>query len=241
METDGVEAERKRQGIPDGERQTAQHGTRHDPAQLAPCRDGRHPLQREDHDRQPADHTRGQIDELHLPHELEAAREARADAGSAEDGNLGQAQRQGRHVHQGEHPLPETQPQRAGCAFGKHQGEMHEERREQQRRYRIRPIEHPIQSVESSAERKCEDAEERDGQPEEVQRRLVVGAPHANPRADEQREDPNANEYQVHGGFAPGYEIQRELTKLLGSHVEERVVALRAFAARVKDVEEISM
>ncbi len=74
---------------------------------------------------------------------------------------------------------------------------MNEERRQEQRRNDVTPVENPVEEIEPARERKCQRAEERHAQPEEVQRRLVFRAaqPHAGP--DEQREESDARQRQI--------------------------------------------
>ena len=74
---------------------------------------------------------------------------------------------------------------------------MQKERRQQQDRHDVAPIEDPVEAIEPAAEGEREHAEERDGEPEEVQRRLVARTPKAHDAADQQREDANAREQEI--------------------------------------------
>ena len=75
---------------------------------------------------------------------------------------------------------------------------MEEQRRQHRLRDGVTPVERPVEAIERAVERKRERAEERDAQPEEVQRRLIVGPPQPNPRADEQREQADGGQDEVH-------------------------------------------
>ena len=61
----------------------------------------------------------------------------------------------------------------------------------------VGPVEHPVEPIEPAAEREREHAEERDGQPEEVQRRRIARPPQPHGAADEQREDADRGEHEV--------------------------------------------
>src|SRR5205814_9671315 len=62
---------------------------------------------------------------------------------------------------------------RPGGPLWKHQREMQEERRQQQDRHRVAPVEDPVELVQLSAEGERERAEEDDREPEEMTRCLI--------------------------------------------------------------------
>ena len=114
---------------------------------------------------------------------------------------------------------------------------MHEQRREQQHRHRVRPVEHPVEAIQAPAEREGEHAEERDGQPEEVQRRLLVGTAQTHRGTDEQGEDADRDQHEVQAGPAVGENFQRELVQLLTAQPEHGVGTRRPVAAGMEDIE----
>jgi hypothetical protein len=108
---------------------------------------------------------------------------------------------------------------------------VEEQGRQRENRNDVRPVEHPVQPVEPSAERKGEHAEERNREPEEVKRRGIAWTPQPDRTADEQCEDANRRQD----------EVQRTGTRRHRSHTHiddftrtepERRVAKRLIASR---------
>ena len=89
-------------------------------------------------------------------------------------------------------------------ALGEHQGEVQEQRRQQEQGDHVGPVEGPVHAIEAPAEREREDPEERHAQPEEVEGGLVVGPTGPDGRADEQREDADARQQVVEEAGAIG-------------------------------------
>ena len=82
-------------------------------------------------------------------------------------------------------------------ALRKHHREMKEHGRQGQNRDDVRPVEHPVEPVEPPAEREGEHAEERDGEPEEMQRRGIARPPQPDRAAHQQRENPDRGQHEV--------------------------------------------
>ena len=78
---------------------------------------------------------------------------------------------------------------------------MQEQRREQQRRDRVGPVEIPVEPIEP-AERERQRSEKCEAQPEEVKRRRIVRTANPDRRADEQREDADARQDEIERGIA---------------------------------------
>ena len=94
---------------------------------------------------------------------------------------------------------------------------MQEERRQHDHRNRVAPIEHPVDTIEPAAEREGEQTEERDRQPEEMQRGLIGGPARAHGRADEQREDADRGQHVVVKARAARHRRQRDVWPLPAS------------------------
>ena len=80
---------------------------------------------------------------------------------------------------------------------GKDEREMQKERRQQEPRDRVRPVEEVVEPIVAAARREGEDAEERDGEPEEVQRRRIVRPAQPDGGADDDREHADQRERVV--------------------------------------------
>ena len=74
---------------------------------------------------------------------------------------------------------------------------MHEERGQQQGGHLVGPEEDPIEAVVPAGVREREDTEERDGQPEEMQCRLMSGPLDTDGRTDEQSEQTDRREQKI--------------------------------------------
>jgi hypothetical protein len=92
---------------------------------------------------------------------------------------------------------------------------MHEQRRQDQRGHRVRPVEDFVEGIEATAERVRKHAEKRDRQPEEVHRRLVGRSPEADRRADQQREDRHRREQVIEHAAALRNRRKRHVRDLL--------------------------
>ena len=109
---------------------------------------------------------------------------------------------------------PDRAAHPAARPLGEDQREVQEERRQQQDRDRVRPVEDPVEPIEPAVEREGEGAEEREAQPEEVQRRLVARTAKPHRRADDQREDADGREHVVERGVPARQRGERDLARL---------------------------
>src|ERR1051326_1132675 len=94
----------------------------------------------------------------------------------------------------------------------------------------VAPVENPVETIERTGEREGEDAEERDADPEEMQRRLITRTTQPHRAADEQRKHAEGGEQVVHRARARRrrqYDVQRPL----GMKTQQRVGEPRAFVA----------
>jgi len=74
---------------------------------------------------------------------------------------------------------------------------VQQQRRQQRERDRVTPVERPVKAIERAVEREREDAEERDAQPEEMQRRLIARPAQAHRAADQKREEADCREHEI--------------------------------------------
>ena len=98
------------------------------------------------------------------------------------------AQEQRRQIQRGQQRAPGVAPHPRVRPIREHEREVQEQRRQQELRRQVPPVEDPVERIEPAGEREGEHAEERDRQPEEMQRRLVIGTAQPHGRADQQRE-----------------------------------------------------
>ena len=108
-------------------------------------------------------------------------------------------------------------------AFWEHQREMDDERRQQKRAHNVRPVDDPIERVEAAAERKRQHAEEGNGQPEEVERGLVVRTAEADPGAHEQRKNTDRGEDVIQSAGTRRDRCKRKAKALLRPGPNQRV------------------
>ena len=94
---------------------------------------------------------------------------------------------------------------------------MQEERRQDEDGDRVGPVEHPVETIEPATERKREHAEERHGDPEEVERRRIAGTAQPDGAADEQRERADRRQHEVRTPAPPGTGASRTSTGWLVS------------------------
>ena len=232
---DRAEPQAERERIAEHERHRAERRAPDDPAELPARRDGSHAPERANHDREPGDEAGAQTDQLDPVHQREHAREHRGVIGRPQE------RRRTRAAEQQAGKVQERQKRPAGVAarpgvgpFGEHQREVHEQRRQQQHRDDVRPVEHPVQRIEPPGKRKREHPEKRDRQPEEVQRGLVVGPAEPHARADEQREDPDRREHVIQAARARRNRRQRNLEHLARLRPRNHIGERRPRRRRVK-------
>ncbi len=100
--------------------------------------------------------------------------------------------------------------------------EVQQQRRQQRHRDRVTPVENPVEAIERADERERECAEERDAEPEEMQRRLIVGTTQPHRRAHQQRKEAHGREDEVHRAAARrGRELDVE--RLAHAEADQRV------------------
>ena len=152
---------------------------------------------------EPGEHVGGDVERLEAVEPGDGADQPRRILGGAQQHRRAEGA-DGNRRHVEERPAAMREPgQRARARpLGEDQAEMDEQRRQEQRRDLVGPVEHPVDAVEAAREREREHAEERDRQPEEMQRRLVAGAPRAHGGADQQRKDADGGEHVVEAAHA---------------------------------------
>ena len=219
-----VEPERPRDRVTHDEGQPAQNRSPHDPPQLAFGRHRRHPPQGENHEGQSANNAAGQVRDFQVPDALDRGREHRRAGVSGQRHRLQESQRDRRGVDHRHDEAPQTVPDRTGRPLGKHQGEVHEQRREHQGRDRVRPVEHPVQPIQSTAEREGEHAEERHAEPEEMQRGLGSRLPESNRGADQQREHADSGQHEVQLGLGRRRRLQGDVDQAGLIEPQQRIV-----------------
>src|SRR6266545_6585746 len=114
---------------------------------------------------------------------------------------------------------------------------MQKERWQQREGDRITPIEHPVQTIEWTAERETEDAEEGDAQPEKVQSGLIVRTAKTHGRPDQQREQSHSRQHEIHRA-APRRWRQRHLQRLTRSEAEQRIRQARSRMAAMLEFDD---
>ena len=100
---------------------------------------------------------------------------------------------------------------------------MQEQRGQQQDGNRVAPIEDPIQAIQAPAEGERKNAEGRDRQPEEVQRRRVVRAPYADGAADQERDNPDRRQQEVEQSRTARYRGDAKFDDFTGAQSEDGV------------------
>ena len=116
---------------------------------------------------------------------------------SRDDEHAEAAEYRGRHVEQCQNRPPGAGIRPLVRPFGKDEREVQEERRQEQARHQIGPLEEIVESIVAAARREREHAEERDREPEEMQRGRIVRSPEADGRSDRQRENAHERERVV--------------------------------------------
>ena len=99
---------------------------------------------------------------------------------------------------------------------------MEQQRRQQREGDRVTPVERPVEAIERAVEREREDAEERDAEPEEMERRLIARTPQAHRGADQQREQADRGEHEIHR-VAARRRRERERERLARARPQEGV------------------
>ncbi len=196
----GQRCQTKRPGnaVAEHERHRAEGRAPDDPAQLTASGDRSHAAERARHDQQTADQAEREIQQLAALDHRDHVREHCAVLADAQDRRDSCPAEQHRgHVEQRQQRARVLAARPAAGTLGEHQREVHEERRQQQHRHDIAPVEDGVEQIEAAAEREREDAEERDREPEEVQRRLILWTAQTNTGADGEREESNRGECVV--------------------------------------------
>ena len=193
-----LEPERERQRVAEGERHRAEARAPHDPSKLAPRRHGAHAVERARHDHEPGNQAQPQVEVLGAVDERQDFRHHLAlTIGAQQHRDLRDEEKQRRQVEDGQQRAAVVALRPAVRPLREDEREVHEEGRQHQERNGIAPEEHPVQQIEAAAVRERERAEERDRQPEEVQRRLILRPAQPDRRADHQREETDAREGQI--------------------------------------------
>ena len=219
-----IETERVGQRVRHRERQAAEHRARHDPAKLAPRRAGARAAETGDHRRQPPQRARRQIEVLQAPDPLDDLQEAGSVLRTEHGPRLHETEHHRRCVHEGQDGMPEPPAKPARGALRKHQGEVHEERGQQQDGHFVRPEEDPVETVVATGVRECEHAEERNGQPEEMERCPMPRTLDPDRRADEQTEQSNRCKHEVGGQRDSGGLLERDGVQPLLAETQQGVV-----------------
>ena len=114
------------------------------------------------------------------------------------------------------------------------QREVEEQRRQQQDRRDVAPVEDPVETIEAAAEREGENAKERDRQPEEMQRGLIARPPQADGAADQQREDADAGEQEIQRARTGRHRRDADVHHLPRPESQHRVADRATFAGGVQ-------
>ena len=227
-------AERERNGVGEDERPGADRRAPHDPAQLPQRRRRPHALQRQREDRQAGDHVGGDVERLEPVEPGDRADHPRRILGRPHQHDGAQrADGDRRHVEQRPAAMRQAGERARAGALGEDQAEVHEQRRQEQRGDLVGPVEDPVDAIEPAREREGEHAEERHGEPEEMQRGLVVGAAGAHRGADQQREDADRRQHVVEAADTARNRRQRHLRDTAIAEREQRVGVARAAAGRL--------
>ena len=196
---------RERHRVGEHERPGPNGRAPHDPTQLPQRRGRPHAPERRGEDGESAQQIGRQIERLHAIERGDRAYETGGIfRGPHERYRPGQPEQRGHRVEQRPAVAGQRRQHAVARPLGKDQGEVHEQRRQQERRHLVGPVEHPVHAIEAAGEGEGEDAVERDGEPEEVQRRLIVGTARSHGGADEQREDAHGGEHVVEATHAAG-------------------------------------
>ena len=139
---------------------------------------------------------------------------------------------QPRQIHHG-------QPRGFGSVpLRKHHREVQQERRQEREGDGVAPVEDPVETIEGTVEREREDAEERDAEPEEMQRRLIARAAQPHRRAHHQREEPHRGEHEIHRAAARRRR-ERHFQALPRAEPQEGVREARAFVAAMLILDDV--
>ena len=234
-----IEAERPRECVGKRERAGAERRPPGDPPQLTPRRCRRDLLEGAGEHEDRGGGAPKEIRVLEAIERVERARKRRAvRRGASERHNAHRRDGKSRSVRRRNDQVGERSAGRGGT-LREHEGEMQQQRRQQRERDRVAPVEDAIERVERTGKREREDAEERDADPEEVQRRLIARAPQAHGAADEQREQPDGSEHVIHRARARRRR-QRDIERLPRSETKQRVGESRAFVAAVLICDNVS-
>ena len=156
----------------------------------------------------------------------------------ARDGDdAGEAEKHRRHIQQGQERAPHRRADPAARAFGKDQREMQEQRRQQQQRHDVGPVEEPVEAIEPTVERESDGPEEGQAQPEKVQRGFVAVTPVPDTGADEQREDAHHGEHEVEGRRSARQRRQSETDHFGRLQAQHRVAKTGAGRLRMHEGE----
>ena len=219
-----LDTERKWNRVTDRERQRAERGAPHDPAQLALDGHRARARQRAHQHRQARAKIGGQVDVLETIEQRDDAHEVLGiESGAQHREGTRRTQHRARQIDRRQPPRQRRGVARHVRTLRKHQREMQEERRQHDHRNGVAPIEDPVDAIEPAAEREGEEAEERDRQPEEVQRGLVGRPARAHRRADQQREDADRRQHVIEQAGAARHRRQRQVGHFLRAEPQQRV------------------
>ncbi len=155
-----------------------------------------------------------------------AQHESDARASEQERGHIegGHGRTPGIRLHPGLRPI------------GEDQSEMQKQRGQREPRDDIGPPEEIVQAIELAAGVKGKGAKERDGQPEEVQRRLISRPAQAHRGADEHREDADRRQRIVQPELGQPHRLQGQADRLLRglalNHVGQRTLVPSPLSGR---------
>jgi hypothetical protein len=135
--------------------------------------------------RQAAEETNRQIQQLEPVHFGDDAEQCRVVGASGDCEHPGQAEDDGWHICRHDDRAANRPARPTTWPFGKNECEVQEERWKREDRNRVGPVEHPIQSIEPAAEREAQHSEERDRDPEKVQRGRVARPAHPDRATDQ--------------------------------------------------------
>ena len=236
----GLDPQRKRNRVAEGERQRAERRAPDDPAELTLHGHRARTRQGAEQDRQARAQIQREIDVLEaIEHRDDADEIFRIESRAQHRQRAGGAKHGAGQINRRQPPRQQRGVARHVRALREHEREVQEQRRQHHDRDGVAPVEHPVDAIEPAAEREGEQAEEGDRQPEEVQRRLVGRPPRAHGGADQQREDADRREDVVVQTRAVGHRRQRQIRHFTRAEPQQRVGVAVAGARLVLDREHV--
>ncbi len=177
------------------------------------------------------------VDTIENPEDVREERRVHGRAGHRD--HTREAEQRRRQIQERQQPMPHRAADPAARPLGELQREMQEERRQQQNRHGVGPVKDPVEPIEPPVERERECPEERETEPEEVQRRFVTWTAIAHGGADDQREDADGREHVVERRVSTRQRGERDGASLTALQAQDRVRETLAVLAGVEDADDV--